>query len=60
MISALRPAPSLRPFVKYYFQVEETLDAMVVLQPVPARSPEIIEFMFATHCVRNLAAPFGS
>jgi AraC-like DNA-binding protein len=48
MISALRPTLALRHFVKYYYQVEETLTATVAVQPVPARSPEILEFMFAT------------
>ncbi len=49
MISTLRPAPALRHVIKYYYQIEETLSSTVVLQPVPARSPEIIEFMFASH-----------
>ncbi len=51
VISSLRPAPSLRPFVKFYYQVDATLDAAGIHQPVPARSPEILEFMFATHYV---------
>jgi AraC-like DNA-binding protein len=51
VISSLRPAPALRPFVKFYYQVDATLDAAGIHQPVPARSPEILEFMFATHYV---------
>ena len=48
MISSLRPAPALRPFVKFYYQIDATLDPAGIQQPVPARSPEILEFMFAT------------
>jgi hypothetical protein len=48
VISSIRPAPALRHFIKYYYQVEATLSSTLVLQPVPARSPEIIEFMVAT------------
>jgi AraC-like DNA-binding protein len=51
VITSVRSAPALRHFVKYYYQVEETLTSTVALQPVPARSPEIIEFMFATHYI---------
>ena len=48
MVFAHRPASALRPFVKYYYQVEASFTTLVALQPVPARSPEILEFMFAT------------
>ena len=49
MIQSHGPAPALRPFVRYYYQVEGLFDGRVALQPVPARSPEIIEFMLASH-----------
>lgn len=51
MISSFRPAPALRPFVKFYYQVDATLGSVGIHQPVPARSPEILEFMFARHYV---------
>ncbi len=46
MILACRPAPALRHVIRYYYQVEERLAGRAVIQPVPARSPQIIEFMF--------------
>jgi len=48
MVSAHRPTHALRHLVKYYYQVEGNFTSLVALQPVPARSPEILEFMFAT------------
>lgn len=43
-----RPAPALRHLVRYYYQVETRLVGRTVLQPVPARSPQAIEFTFGT------------
>jgi AraC-like DNA-binding protein len=34
--------------IRYYYQVEDNLPGVVGLQLVPARSPQIIEFMFGT------------
>ena len=48
MISTCQPAPPLRRYVRYYYQVTEQLLAATELQPVPARSPQIIEFMLGT------------
>jgi hypothetical protein len=42
------PVPALRHLVRYYYQVETHLVGRVVLQPVPARSPQAIEFTFGT------------
>jgi len=49
VIQSHGPAPALRRCVRYYYQVEDLFESALALQPVPARSPEIIEFMFATH-----------
>lgn len=48
MILTCIPALPLRAYVRYYYQVDEQLLAGSQLQPVPARSPQIIEFMFGT------------
>lgn len=48
MLVCSRPAPALRHLVRYYYQVETRLDGRTVLQPVPARSPQAIEFTFGT------------
>ena len=48
MILTCLPALPLRPYVRYYYQVEEQLLVGSQLQPVPARSLQIIEFMFGT------------
>jgi AraC-like DNA-binding protein len=45
---ASRPAPALRHLIRHYYQVQESLVGRVSLQPVPARSPQILEFMFGT------------
>jgi AraC-like DNA-binding protein len=42
------PAPALRHLIRYYYQVETQLAGRTVLQPVPARSPQAIEFTFGT------------
>ena len=48
MILCSSPVPALRHLVRYYYQVETHLVGKVVLQPVPARSPQAIEFTFGT------------
>jgi AraC-like DNA-binding protein len=48
VILCSRPAPALRHLVRYYYQVETHLAGKTVLQPVPARSPQAIEFTFGT------------
>jgi AraC-like DNA-binding protein len=48
VLLATRPAPPLRHLVRHYYQVQDSLARSVSLQPVPARSPQIIEFMFGT------------
>jgi GMP synthase (glutamine-hydrolysing) B subunit len=48
MIYARRPALALRHLIRYYYQIEDNLPDVVGLQLVPARSPQIIEFMFGT------------
>jgi len=40
--------PALRHLIRYYYQVEAHLVGRTVLQPVPARSPQAIEFTFGT------------
>jgi AraC-like DNA-binding protein len=46
MIVSCQPALPLRRVIRYYYQVVDQLDCEAVLQPVPARSPQILEFMF--------------
>jgi AraC-like DNA-binding protein len=48
MMLASLPAPTLRHLIRHYYQVEDSLVGRVSLQPVPARSPQILEFMFGT------------
>jgi AraC-like DNA-binding protein len=48
VILCSNPVPALRHFVRYYYQVETDLLGRTVLQPVPARSPQAIEFTFGT------------
>jgi AraC-like DNA-binding protein len=40
--------PALRGLIRHYYQVKDSLLGRVSLQPVPARSPQILEFMFGT------------
>ena len=42
------PVPALRHLIRYYYQVETQLAGRTALQPVPARSPQAIEFTFGT------------
>jgi AraC-like DNA-binding protein len=48
VLLASHPAPSLRHLIRHYYQVQDSLVGRVSLQPVPARSPQILEFMFGT------------
>jgi AraC-like DNA-binding protein len=48
VLLASRPAPALRHLIRHYYQVQDALVDRVGLQPVPARSPQILEFMFGT------------
>ena len=45
MLSCL-PAPALRHLIRYYYQVETRMAGRTAVQPVPARSPQAIEFTF--------------
>ena len=40
------PAPALRHLIRYYYQVDAGLARGTAVQPVPARSPQAIEFTF--------------
>jgi AraC-like DNA-binding protein len=49
MLLASYPAAALRQVVRHYYQMQGSLGGGTVsLQPVPARSPQILEFMFGT------------
>lgn len=48
MLLASRPTPALKHLIRHYYQVQDVLTGRVSLQPVPARSPQILEFMFGT------------
>jgi AraC-like DNA-binding protein len=49
------PAPALRHLIRYYYQVDSHLVGGASMQPVPARSPQAIEFTFGTpYQVRRL------
>lgn len=57
---ASRPAPALRHLIRHYYQVQDSLVGRVSLQPVPARSPQILEFMFRTrYQVRRMDCETG-
>jgi len=50
-----RPVPALRHLIRYYYQVETHLAGRAAVQPVPARSPQAIEFTFgAPYEIRRL------
>ena len=50
-----RPAPALHHLIRYYYQVETHVAGRAEVQPVPARSPQAIEFTFgAPYEVRRL------
>ena len=46
MIVSAPPAAPLRHLIRYYYQAEAHLVGPTVLQPVPARTPQVIEFTF--------------
>jgi AraC-like DNA-binding protein len=48
MMRSCQPTPALRHVVRYYYQVDTQLIDGAVIQPVPARSPQAIEFTFGT------------
>jgi AraC-like DNA-binding protein len=48
VIHSCRPAPALRSLIRYYYQVGRSFAGELAIQPVPARSPQILEFMFGT------------
>lgn len=55
VILTCKPAPALRHLVRYYYQVESHRVGGTTMQPVPARSPQAIEFTFGTpYQVRHL------
>ncbi len=55
MIVSAPPAPPLRHLIRYYYQVEARVLTGGAVQPVPARSPQAIEFTFGTpYVVRRL------
>ena len=48
-------APALRHVIRYYYQVATHLAGTTAVQPVPARSPQAMEFTFgAPYEVRRL------
>ena len=48
MMQSSRPARALSQLIRYYYQVNAPDLGAAVLQPVPARSPQAIEFTFGT------------
>jgi AraC-like DNA-binding protein len=55
VIVSHQPAPALRQVVRYYYQVVTHVAGSTAIQPVPARSPQAIEFTFgAPYEVRRL------
>jgi AraC-like DNA-binding protein len=49
VLLASRPVHALRDLIRHYYQMTDSLLGRVTLQPVPARSPQILEFMFGNH-----------
>src|SRR5260370_32573536 len=50
-----RPVPALHHLIRYYYQVETHVAGRTEVQPVPARSPQAMEFTFgAPYEVRRL------
>jgi AraC-like DNA-binding protein len=50
-----RPVPALRHLIRYYYQLQTHLACRTAVQPVPARSPQAVEFTFgAPYEVRRL------
>ena len=55
VLLSCRPAPALHHLIRYYYQVETHVTGRTEVQPVPARSPQAIEFTFgAPYEVRRL------
>ena len=55
MIVSSQPALALRDLIRYYYQVETHVVDRTEMQPVPARSPQAIEFTFgAPYDVRRV------
>jgi AraC-like DNA-binding protein len=55
VLLSCRPAPALHHLIRYYHQVETHVAGRTQIQPVPARSPQAIEFTFrAPYEVRRL------
>ncbi len=55
MIHSCPPTSTLRSLIRYYYQVEYSLADQLTILRVPARSPQILEFMFGTfYQVRRL------
>jgi AraC-like DNA-binding protein len=55
VLLSCQSAPALRHLIRYYYQVEVRLTGRIAVQPVPARSPQAIEFTFgAPYEVRRL------
>lgn len=48
MIVSAPPAAAFRQLVRYYYQADGRFTTRSVVQPVPARSPQAIEFTFGT------------
>jgi AraC-like DNA-binding protein len=48
VILSSQPALALRHLIRYYYQVRNHLVGRTATQPVPARSPQAIEFTFGT------------
>lgn len=48
VMQSCQPTPGLRHLIRYYYQVQKSLVGGVALQPVPARSPQAIEFTLGT------------
>ncbi len=44
MVRAEKPSAALRPFVRYYMQLQECFSTHPFIQPVPARSTPALEF----------------
>ncbi len=47
MMLSCRPVPALRHLIRYYYQVDARRSGGTAVQPVPARSPQAIEFTFS-------------
>ena len=46
VLLSCRPTPALRHLIRYYYQVKTHVTGRATVQPVPARSPQAIEFTF--------------